>query len=196
MPFDSSRSAKLPQRPNSKTAEHGTKPAKCKSVTNKQGQTSDSTVIDLSSLTLMDTHPYSSSSRHEDAGDWVVVQTDSAPPSNYSDDIHSYGPGQELSATNVQLFDTLNNCPPSVCEAAENGEGRRCHRRCPKCRGGSVKTHVSTATRNSYLVENARHLDPWAPVSTDFYESDVFAVGAWAMEGDAETTTYHYATTF
>lgn len=195
MPGESSRRTKLPHRPAPPTTDYNKKQSKNKSASRKaQREEHTFQLQNMVAYSYLETHPYASSSHRDDSADWVFIPRDSAPSSNYSDDVHSYGPSQDLTASNVQLFDTLTNSPPSICAADENGQGRRCHRRCPKCRGGSVKTHSSSATRNSVYAEKARYLDPWVPVHIDSDESDVFAVGAWAMEDDM--TFKAYPTTF
>jgi hypothetical protein len=89
----------------------------------------------------------------------------------------------------------LNNGSPALCAADGNGTRRRCHRRCPRCRKGSVKTHASTSTHNSYLDEIAQHIGPWSPANLYPYDTDVFAVGAWAVESDGATAAaYTYPT--
>lgn len=191
MPVESSRRTKLPHRPAPTTTDYNNKSSKNKSTSRKgQKEEHDFQLQNMAAFPYLETRPYSASSYRDDAADWVFIQRDSAPPSNCSDDVHSYGPSQELTASNVQLFDTLTNSPPGICATDESGQHRHCHRRCPKCRRGSVKTHASSITRNSVYAEKSRHLDPWAPVNIDSNEFDTFAAGDWAIEGDMAFTTY------
>ncbi|KAF5125509.1 hypothetical protein E5D57_010197 [Metarhizium anisopliae] len=197
MPFQRSRRVNLVHRPRPSTACHVTKSPQGKGADCKREEDGYN-VDDANSFPYVNTYPSSSSpSCCDDSTDWVMVQTDGAPQSNCSDDLHSYGPAQELTATNVQLFDNSNSTSASICAAGDNDGRRRCHRRRPKYRRGSAKTNASVATRESHQTENEQHLDPWAPISVDSYEFDVFAVGAWAMEGDTGLEpTYNYPRTF
>ncbi|KAK2593066.1 hypothetical protein QQS21_009232 [Conoideocrella luteorostrata] len=194
MSIEHSRRTELPLRPRSKSAKHSLKD--CKDSKDRRAaykELQEQTLPNTTSVTYLDiVHPFQESSHRDDHAGWVVVQqTGSAPSSSHSQESLGYGVGQRLSATNVQLLDTLNNSPPSLCMTDENAHGRLCHRRCPKCRRGSVKTHASSATRNS-CVENAGRLDPWAPINLGSYETDFLAVGAWDQE---RTTSYNYPAT-
>ncbi|EFY90876.1 hypothetical protein J3459_007703 [Metarhizium acridum] len=194
MPFQRSRCANLAHRPRPPPACHVTKSTEGRGADCKRDEDGYN-VDDANSFPYVKTYPSSSSpSCCDDSTDWVIVQTDGAP---CGDDLHIYGPAQELTATNVQLFEKLNNSSPSICAAGDNGGRRRCHRRRPKCRPGVGRPHASIATRESHHAESEQHLDPWAPIGVDSYEFDVFAVGAWAMEGETGTEpTYNYPRSF
>jgi hypothetical protein len=169
-------------------ADYGTNPTQSDGVAQKPPRADSNVQPVYTSPPILETYPYSQSTRCDDIADWVLVQTDSAPPSNCSDDdVGGTPPGQDLTAVNIHPSDVLKNSPSSVCTADGYVESGRYHRR------GSIETQASTGTHHSYYAEHARHLDPWAPVSDASYEYDVLAVGAWAME-DATTasTTYNY----
>ncbi|KHO00019.1 uncharacterized protein MAM_01942 [Metarhizium album ARSEF 1941] len=202
MPLRRPRRANLAHRSRSTTARHATN----KSTHGTQGKGADCKRKD-DGLHVVDTH-YSPSvktrsspsppSCRDDSTDWVMVQTASAAQYNCSEDeTCSHKPGQQLTATNVQRFDNPGNSPVGMYASGDNDGRRRCRRRCSDCQECSAETNVSIATQEHHQAEISQLLGPWAPVSVDSCESDVFAVGAWAMEAESRIeSAFNYPRTF
>ena len=138
--------------------------------------------MDVQTFTYLETHPCELLNRNDDTAGWVVVNTRMPSPLG---EAFAQGTAHQLTTTNVELFDTMNNTPPSSCDAHANSNGnerrrRRCRRRCPKCRHGTAKTMASSTTRDIGTADDG--LDPWAPVGVIADHSDVFAVGAWTYD--------------